>query len=267
MTSFAFHRPDTVLGALSVLAGVSESRPLAGGMTLLPTIKQRLASPAALVDLSKIPQLFGISLAGDGLTIGAMTRHVDVAESEIVRARIPALANLAAGIGDPAVRNRGTIGGSIANNDPSADYPAAVLALDATIVTDRREIAADAFFVGLFETALEPNELVVALRFPIPSAAGYAKFKSPASRYATVGVCVARTAGVVRVAVTGAASCVFRVPEMEAALQRVFEPGAVAQIKIAATNLNSDMHADAPYRAHLVTVMAKKAVAAARQSL
>jgi carbon-monoxide dehydrogenase medium subunit len=267
MTSFAFHRPDTVPGALSVLAGVSESRALAGGMTLLPTIKQRLATPAALVDLSKIPQLFGISLAGDGLTIGAMTRHVDVAESEIIRARLPALANLAAGIGDPAVRNRGTIGGSVANNDPSADYPAAVLALDATVVTDRREIAADAFFVGLFETALQPNELIVALRFPIPSAAAYAKFKSPASRYATVGVCVARTAGKVRVAVTGAASCVFRVPEMEAALQRVFEPGAVAQIRIAATNLNSDMHADAAYRAHLVTVMAKKAVAAARQSL
>jgi carbon-monoxide dehydrogenase medium subunit len=267
MKSFAFHRPDTVPAALALLGGVPESRPIAGGMTLLPTIKQRLAAPAALVDLSKIPQLFGISLGGDGLTIGAMTRHVDVAESEIVRARIPALASLAAGIGDPAVRNRGTIGGSVANNDPSADYPAAVLALDATIVTDRREIAADAFFVGLFETALEPNEVIVALRFPLPAAAGYAKFKSPASRYATVGVCVARTAGKVRVAVTGAASCVFRVAEMEAALQGAFEPGAVAQIKIAATELNSDMHADAAYRAHLVTVMAKKAVAAARQFL
>jgi aerobic carbon-monoxide dehydrogenase medium subunit len=266
MKSFAFHRPETVPAALAVLSGVAESKPIAGGMTLLPTIKQRLAAPAALVDLSKIPQLFGIAQDSDALTIGAMTRHVDVAESGIVGARIPALASLAAGIGDPAVRNRGTIGGSIANNDPSADYPAAVLALDATIVTDRREIAADAFFVGLFETALEPNEVIVALRFPIPSAAGYAKFKSPASRYATVGVCVARTAGKVRVAVTGAASCVFRVPEMEAALQRLFEPGAVAQIKIAAADLNSDMHADAAYRAHLVTVMAKKAVAAALQS-
>jgi aerobic carbon-monoxide dehydrogenase medium subunit len=266
MKSFAFHRPATVPAALAVLSGVAESKPIAGGMTLLPTIKQRLASPAALVDLSKIPQLFGIVQGGDALTIGAMTRHVDVAESAIVRARVPALASLAAGIGDPAVRNRGTIGGSIANNDPSADYPAAVLALDATIVTDRREIAADAFFVGLFETALQPNEVITALRFPIPSAAGYAKFKSPASRYATVGVCVAKTAGKVRVAVTGAASCVFRVPEMEAALQRLFEPGAVAQIKIAAADLNSDMHADAAYRAHLVTVMAKKAVAAALQS-
>jgi carbon-monoxide dehydrogenase medium subunit len=264
MKSFAFHRPDTVPAALALLSGVSESKPIAGGMTLLPTIKQRLASPAALVDLSKIPQLFGIVQDGAALTIGAMTRHVDVAESEIIRAHIPALASLAAGIGDPAVRNRGTIGGSVANNDPSADYPAAVLALHATIVTDRREIAADAFFVGLFETALEPNEVIVAVRFPVPSAAAYAKFKSPASRYATVGVFVARTAGKVRVAVTGAASCVFRVPEMEAALQRLFEPAAVAQIKIAATNLSSDMHADAAYRAHLVTVMAKKAVAAAR---
>jgi carbon-monoxide dehydrogenase medium subunit len=267
MKSFAFHRPETVPAALALLSGVSESKPIAGGMTLLPTIKQRLAAPAALVDLSKIPQLFGIAQGGDALIIGAMTRHVDVAESGIVRARIPVLAGLAAGIGDPAVRNRGTIGGSIANNDPSADYPAAVLALDATIVTDRREIAADAFFVGLFETALEPNEVIVALRFPLPAAGGYAKFKSPASRYATVGVCVAKTAGKVRVAVTGAASCVFRVPEMEAALERLFEPGAVAQIKIAAADLNSDMHADAAYRAHLVTVMAKKAVAAARQPL
>jgi carbon-monoxide dehydrogenase medium subunit len=267
MRSFALHRPNTVPAALALLSDVPESKLIAGGMTLLPTIKQRLAAPAALVDLSKIPQLFGIALDTDALTIGAMMRHVDVAESEIVRARLPALASLAAGIGDPAVRNRGTIGGSIANNDPSADYPAAVLALDATIVTDRREIAADAFFVGLFETALEPNEVIVALRFPLPAAAGYAKFKSPASRYATVGVCVARTAGKVRVAVTGAASCVFRVPEMEDALQRAFEPGAVAQIKLAATGLNSDMHADAVYRAHLVTVMAKKAVAAARQFL
>src|SRR3981189_3406008 len=150
MRSFSFHRPTTLYEMSALLGGVADSTPLAGGMTLLPTIKQRLATPAALVDLSKIPQLFGISLAGDGLTIGAMTRHVDVAESEIIRARLPALANLAAGIGDPAVRNRGTIGGSVANNDPSADYPAAVLALDATVVTDRREIAADAFFVGLF---------------------------------------------------------------------------------------------------------------------
>jgi carbon-monoxide dehydrogenase medium subunit len=266
MKSFEFHQPETVPAALALLRGAAETRPIAGGMTLLPTIKQRLASPAALVDLSKIPQLFGMTLDGDALTIGAMTRHVDVAESGLVRARIPVLAHLAAAIGDPAVRNRGTIGGSVANNDPSADYPAAVLALDAIIVTDRRKIAADAFFTGMFETALESGEVIVALRFPVPLAGGYAKFRSPASRYATVGVCVARTAGKVRVAVTGAGSCVFRVPEMEAALERSFEPAAVASIRIATKGINSDIHADAEYRAHLVTVMAKKAVVAALQS-
>src|SRR3954465_1385793 len=218
MRSFAFHRPSTLYETSALLGGVADSMPLAGGMTLLPTIKQRLAAPAALIDLSKIPQLSGISTQGDSLTGGAMTRHVDVAESELVRGQIPLLADLAAGIGDPAVRNRGTIGGSVANNDPSADYPAAGLALNATVVTDRREIAADAFFVGLFETALAPNEVIVAVRFPVPARAGYAKFKSPASRDATVGVCVANSADKVRVAVTGAASCVFRVPRMEAAL-------------------------------------------------
>jgi carbon-monoxide dehydrogenase medium subunit len=251
----------------ALLGGVDDSMPLAGGMTLLPTIKQRLAAPAALIDLSKIPQLSGISAEGDSLTLGAMTRHVDVAESELVRSKIPLLASLAAGIGDPAVRNRGTIGGSVANNDPSADYPAAVLALDAIVVTDRREIAADAFFKGLFTTALEPDEIITAVRFPIPSAGGYAKFKSPASRYALVGVCVARQAGKVRVAVTGAGPGVFRVGAMEAALENSFTPDAIAAIKVSSENLSSDIHADAEYRAHLVTVMAKKAVAAALQTL
>jgi carbon-monoxide dehydrogenase medium subunit len=267
MRSFAFHRPNTVPEMSALLSGVSDSQPLAGGMTLLPTIKLRLAAPAALIDLSKIPQLFGISASDDVLTIGAMTRHVDVAESELVRDKIPLLASLAVGIGDPAVRNRGTIGGSIANNDPSADYPAAVLALDATIVTDRRQIAADTFFRGLFETALEPGEVITAIRFPIPSAGGYAKFKSPASRYAVVGVCVAKKAGKVRVAVTGAGPGVFRVAAMEAALEKSFVPGAVAAIKVDSKNLSSDIHADAEYRAHLVTVMAKKAVTAALQTL
>jgi len=266
MTSFDYHRPDSVPAAVALLGGAAESKLVAGGMTLLPTIKQRLATPAALVDLATIPKLAGIALDGAVMTIGAMTRHVDVAESELVHGKIPALAVLAAGIGDPAVRNRGTIGGSVANADPSADYPAAVLGLGATIVTDRREIAADAFFTGLFETALEPNEMIVALRFPVPEAAGYAKFKSPASRYATVGVCVAKVAGKVRVAVTGAGPCVFRVGEMETALAQAFEPAAVASIKIAAAGLNSDIHADAEYRAHLVTVMAKKAVVAATQA-
>jgi carbon-monoxide dehydrogenase medium subunit len=266
MKSFAFHRPNTI-PELSVLLGDADSVPLAGGMTLLPTIKQRLAAPAALIDLSKISQLFGLSVKDDVLTIGAMTRHVEVAESEVVRSHIPLLAGLAAGIGDPAVRNRGTIGGSVANNDPSADYPAAVLALDATVVTDRREIAADAFFRGLFETALQPGEIITALRFPVPSAGGYAKFKSPASRYAVVGVCVAKQAGQIRVAVTGAGPGVFRVAEMEAALEGSFTPDAIAAIKIGAENLSSDIHADAEFRAHLVTVMAKKAVTAALRTL
>src|ERR1700730_4081286 len=267
MKSFAFHRPDSLSDMSALLSGVTDSTPLAGGMTLLPTIKQRLAAPAALIDLSKIPQLFGVSVEGDVLTVGAMTRHVDVAESELVRRKIPLLASLAAGIGDPAVRNRGTIGGSVANNDPSADYPAAVLALGATVVTHRREITADAFFKGLFETALEPSEVITAVRFPIPSAGGYAKFKSPASRYAVVGVCVAKKAGKVRVAVTGAGPGVFRVAAMEAALEKSFVPGAVAAIKVDSKNLSSDIHADAEYRAHLVTVMAKKAVTAALQTL
>jgi carbon-monoxide dehydrogenase medium subunit len=266
MRSFAFHRPTTLYEMSALLGGVADSTPLAGGMTLLPTIKQRLAAPAALIDLSKIPQLSGISAQAGVLTVGAMTRHVDVAESELVRSRIPLLASLAAGIGDPAVRNRGTIGGSVANNDPSADYPAAVLALDATVVTDRREIAADEFFRGLFETALDPGEIITALRFPVPSAGGYAKFKSPASRYAVVGVCVARKAEKVRVAVTGAGPGVFRVAAMEAALERAFTPDAVAAIKLGAENLSSDIHADAEYRAHLVTVMTKKAVVSALQA-
>ena len=266
MRSFAFHRPTTLYEMSALLGGVDDSMPLAGGMTLLPTIKQRLAAPAALIDLSKIPQLSGISVEGDILTLGAMTRHVDVAESELVRSKIPLLASLAAGIGDPAVRNRGTIGGSVANNDPSADYPAAVLALDATVVTDRREIAADAFFRGLFETALDPGEIIIALRFPVPSAGGYAKFKSPASRYAVVGVCVAKQAGKVRVAVTGAGPGVFRVAAMEAALERAFTPDAIAAIKVDSEKLSSDIHADAEYRAHLVTVMAKKAVMSSLQT-
>ncbi len=267
MRSFAFHRPTTVPEMSAFLGGGGDSMPLAGGMTLLPTIKQRLAAPTALIDLSKIPQMFGIAVTGDILAIGAMTRHVEVAESEIVRGKVPLLASLAAGIGDPAVRNRGTIGGSVANNDPSADYPAAVLALDATVVTDRREIAADAFFKGLFMTALEPGEIITAVRFPIPSAGGYAKFKSPASRYAVVGACVAKTAGSVRVAVTGAGPGVFRVGAMEAALESSFTPGAIATIKVSSENLTFDIHADEEYRAHLVTVMAKRAVAAALQTL
>jgi carbon-monoxide dehydrogenase medium subunit len=261
--SFAFHQPATSPEAVTLLGSIADSTPLAGGMTLLPTIKQRLATPAALIDLSKIASLSSISIEGDALAIGAMARHVDVAESGIVQRAIPMLARLAAGIGDPAVRNRGTIGGSVANNDPSADYPAAVLGLGASIVTDRRAIEAADFFTGLFETALQPGEVITHVRFPVPVVAGYAKFKSPASRYALVGVCVVKSASGICVAVTGAGAGVFRVPEMESALAASFTPAAVAGIKVSAANMSSDIHADAEYRAHLITVMAKKAVAMA----
>jgi carbon-monoxide dehydrogenase medium subunit len=261
--TFAFHQPATSPEAVALLGSIIDSTPLAGGMTLLPTIKQRLATPAALIDLSKIPSMSEITIEGGTLVIGAMARHVDVAESEIVETAIPLLAKLAAGIGDPAVRNRGTIGGSVANNDPSADYPAAVLGLGATIVTDRREIAAADFFTGMFETALEPDEVITSLRFPVPVRGGYAKFKSPASRYAVVGVCVVQSPGGVCVAVTGAGPGVFRVPQMETALAGSFTAAAVASIKVSSEKIVSDIHADSEYRAHLITVMAKKAVTAA----
>jgi len=263
MRSFAYHKPESVPEALALLAGTSEGRPLAGGMTLLPTMKQRLAAPEALIDLSRIAALKGIAAGASVLTIGAMTRHVDVARSPAVVETIPALAALAGGIGDPAVRNRGTIGGSLANNDPAADYPAAVLALGATIVTNARRIAADQFFRGLFETALQPGELITAVDFPPPLAAGYAKAPNPASRYALVGVFVARFASGVRVAVTGAGPVVFRVPKFEAALTSRFDPVAVDGIAIDPKTLNSDIHAEAAFRAHLITVMTKRAVAAA----
>jgi carbon-monoxide dehydrogenase medium subunit len=231
-------------------------------MTLIPTLKQRLAKPSDLVDLAKIDSLRGIREEGDALVIGAMTRHVDVERSPVVKRAIPALAELAGLIGDPAVRNRGTIGGSIANNDPAADYPAAVLGLAGTVRTTKREIAADDFFTGMFETALEPDEIITAVRLPKPQAAAYQKFRNPASRYAIVGVFVARTGGGVRVAVTGAGPAVFRVPEMEQALARSFTPDAIKDIAIPDADLNTDIHASAEYRAHLVNVMARRAVAA-----
>ena len=266
MKSFAYHKVSSVPEAIALLGETAESRPIAGGMTLLPTMKQRLASPAALVDLSGIADLKGIAATGATLSIGAMTRHVDVARSEVVSKTIPALAKLAGGIGDPAVRNRGTIGGSLANNDPAADYPAAILALDATIVTNAREIAADRFFLGLFETALEPGELITAVKIPQPLAAGYAKAPNPASRYALVGVFVARFPAGVRLAVTGAGPVVFRVTKFEAALTGRFEPAALNGLAVDPSGLNSDIHAEAAFRAHLITVMAKRAVAAALAS-
>jgi carbon-monoxide dehydrogenase medium subunit len=224
-------------------------------------LKLRLARPSDLVDLAAIPSLRGITDAGDAIVIGAMTRHAEVERSTLVRQGIPALAAMAHVIGDPAVRNRGTIGGSISNNDPAADYPAAVVALAASVHTTKREIPADNFFTGIFETALEPAEIVTSVRFPKPQAACYQKFRNPASRYAIVGVFVARTGSGVRVAVTGAGPVVFRVPEMEAALARSFTPDAIKEITIPEDGLNSDIHASAEYRAHLVGVMARRAVA------
>jgi aerobic carbon-monoxide dehydrogenase medium subunit len=263
MYAFEYHRPETLSAAVGNLAN-PDAKVLAGGMTLLPTMKQRLASPAALIDLRNVRELAGIAREGDNLLIGAMARHAEVARSSVVEAAIPALASLAGAIGDPHVRNMGTIGGSLANNDPAADYPAAALALGATIVTNKRRIPAPEFFTGLFETALEPGELITQVSFPMPQRAAYMKFRNPASRYAMVGVFVAKNADGVRVAVTGAGSSgVFRAEAFEAALNANFSPAALDGVTISADGLNSDLHADADYRAHLIGVMAKRAVAAA----
>ncbi len=263
MYEFEYHRADSVQDAIATRASASDGAYLAGGMTLLPTMKQRLASPSDLVDLAKIGDLKGITVSGGTVTIGAMTTHAEVNGSADVQSAIPALAELAGHIGDPMVRHRGTIGGSIANSDPAADYPAGLLGLGATIQTDKRTVSADDFFTGLFETVLEEGELITSVSFPAPKRAGYTKFPQPASRFAMVGVFVAETDGGARVAVTGAGPNAYRVPEMEAALGGNFSPDAVANIKVSADDLNSDIHASAEYRAHLVTVMAKRAVAAA----
>ena len=263
MYQFTYHRPASLADAEKLFTGADDPKFLGGGQTLIPTLKQRLASPSDVIDLAAIRELSGIVAAGGAVTIGAATRHADVAASAEVRKAIPALADLAGWIGDPLVRHRGTIGGSIANADPSADYPAAVVALNATIYTTKRAIAADAFFTGMFETALQPGEIVTKIVFPVAEKAGYEKFRNPASRYAIVGVFVARTASGVRVAVTGAAPSVFRQTEMETALAKSFTPEAIAGIKVSADGLNADLHATAEYRAHLVTVMARRAVARA----
>ena len=263
MYDFKYQRPASLDAAIKALGAADDGKYLAGGMTLIPTMKQRLAQPSDLVDLGAIDTLSGIRREGDELVIGATTTHAEVAASDEVRSAIPALAELADHIGDPAVRARGTIGGSIANADPAADYPAAVVGLAATVQTNARSIAADDFFTGLFETALDDDEVITAVRFPIPARAGYAKFPNPASRYAVVGVLVAEGPGGTRVAVTGAGASVFRVADMEKALAGDFSPQAVADISVPASGLNSDIHASDEYRAHLVTVMAKRAVAAA----
>lgn len=264
MYDFEYARAGTIGEAARLLAATSGAKPLAGGMTLLPTIKLRLAKPPALVDLGRVAELRGIEASGDTVTIKAMTRHADVARSDAVRNAIPALAVLAGGIGDVQVRHRGTIGGSIANNDPAADYPAGCLGLGATIVTSKRDIHADDFFTGLFSTALEDGEIVTAVRFPVPERAAYIKFKNPASRYAIVGAFVAKGAQGVRVAITGAGdSGVFRVAAMEAALAKSFEPASIDALGVAASGLMRDIHASATYRAHLIGVMARRAVEAA----
>jgi aerobic carbon-monoxide dehydrogenase medium subunit len=262
MYEFEYSRATSLDDAASKVGADEEAKLVAGGMTLLPTLKLRLAKPTQLIDLGAIPALKGISEDGDAIVIGAMTRHADVNRSDVVKRGIPALAAMAGLIGDPAVRNRGTIGGSIANNDPAADYPAAVIALNATVRTNKREIAADNFFTGMFETALEPGELITAVRFPKVAQANYQKFRNPASRYAIVGVFVARTPAGVRVAVTGAGPSVFRVSAMETALAGNFSPDAIKDIQIPQDGLNSDIHASAEYRAHLVNVMARRAVQA-----
>ena len=264
MYALSYLRPDTLGQAVSLLEQHDEAKLLSGGMTLIPTLKQKLASPSHLVDLSSLPELKGIAVEGDILRIGAASRHVEVAQSTVVAAAIPALAYLASQIADPQVRNRGTMGGSVANNDPAADYPAAVLGLGATVVTTRRRIAADDFFVGMFDTALEPGEILTAIEFPIPDRANYVKFRNPASGYAVVGIFVARSHDDVRVAVTGAGGDgVFRVTEFEEALKKRFSPKSLDGLTVSADGLNSDIHGSAEYRAHLIGVLARRAVEAA----
>ena len=264
MYAFEYHNAQSVADAAKLLASKSEAKLLAGGHTLIPTMKLRLAAPKALVDLSRVAELKGIERKGNALVVGAMTTHAEMADSSVVKSSIPGLAALAGGIGDPHVRHRGTMGGSIANNDPSADYPAALLALGAAIGTNKREIKADAFFTGLFSTALQEGEIITRISFPIPGKFAYAKFANPASRYALVGVAVAQTGGAARVAVTGAGNNgVFRHAAMEAALGKDWSAAALNGIATNANQMVSDIHGDAAYRAHLVGVMARRAVAAA----
>ncbi len=264
MYQFNYHRPTSLADAEKLFAGADDPKFLSGGHTLIPTLKQRLANPSDLIDLTAIQDLSGVVVSGAAVSIGAATRHADVAASAEVRKAIPALAGLAGGIGDPLVRHRGTLGGSIANADPSADYPAAIVALGASVHTNKRTIPGESFFTGMFETALEPGEIITRVDFPIAERAAYEKFRNPASRYAMVGVFIAKLASGVRVAVTGAAPSVFRQSAMEAALTKAFAPESVAGIVVSADGLNADLHATAEYRAHLVTVMAKRAVANAR---
>jgi carbon-monoxide dehydrogenase medium subunit len=258
--AFEYRRAKSLGDAEAILSGNADAKLLAGGQTLIPTMKQRLANPPVLVDISGLKELSFIRVVGDAIVIGAGTKHGTVGSSAEVKRTIPALAYMASHIGDPAVRAMGTLGGSLANNDPAADYPAAALALGATITTTKRSIAADDFFTGMFSTALEDGEIITEVSFPIPERAGYEKFRNPASRYPMAGVFIAKFRNGVRVAVTGAAPAVFRVAAMETALAKNFTADAIAGIEIPADGLNADIHASAEYRAHLVTVMAKRAM-------
>ena len=262
MYSFEHKKADSVANASALLAQTN-GKLLAGGQSLVAAMRLRLAQPGTLVDLSGIKELHGIRREGDHVVIGAMTRHADVAASKEVQSAIPALAALAEGIGDRQVRNMGTIGGSIANNDPASDYPAAVLALNATVNTNKRKIAADDFFKGLYETALADDEIITSVSFPVAGKAAYVKFPQPASRFALVGVFVAQTGAGVRVAVTGAGPSVFRAKAIEDALAKSFTADAAKGVGVPASGLNNDIHGSAEYRAHLVPVLASRAVAAA----
>ncbi len=263
MYAFNYHRPSSLQEALSLLRDADDGKFMAGGQTLIPTMKQRLAMPSDVVDLGGVQDLVGICPDGDDVVVvGGMTKHAAVAESELVQAKIPALAELAEAIGDPQVRNRGTLGGSIANNDPASDYPGAVVGLGATVSTDRRKIAADDFFTGMFETALEEDELITHVSFPVPTKAKYMKFPNPASRYSMAGAFVAQTKDGVRVAITGAGPCVFRWREAEQALGGNFGPQSIDALTMPADDLNGDIHGSPAYRANLVKVMTKRAVEA-----
>jgi carbon-monoxide dehydrogenase medium subunit len=262
MYAFDYFHPKTLSEATAAFKASEDAAYLAGGQTLIPTLKQRLRQPTLIVDVSAVAELKGIEATSAAVTIGAGVCHADVAASADVRRFIPGLASLAALIGDPQVRNRGTLGGSVANNDPAADYPAALVALNATVHTSMRTLSAENFFTGMFETALDPGELVVKVTFPVPKRSAYAKFRNPASRYAIVGVMVAETVDGVRVAISGAGPGVFRQADMEAALAKNFSIAAIQNIRIPSRDLNADIHATAEYRAHLIGVMAQRAVAA-----
>jgi carbon-monoxide dehydrogenase medium subunit len=258
MKSFNFKSANSVREAAKLSS--TRSTFLAGGMTLVPALKLRLAAYSDVINIKKIKNLSGIKISGKSVKVGSITKHVEVSNSKEIKKTIPSLALLAEGIGDPQVRNRGTIGGSIANNDPAADYPSACLALNAIIHTNKKKIPADKFFKGMFETDLKKGELIETIEFQIPEKSAYAKYPNPASRYAIVGVYIAKFKTEVRVAVTGAGSCVFRSKELEAALSNNFSPSSIDKLNILSKNLNSDIHASAEYRAHMIKVMAKKAM-------